>query len=251
MPIDFLIIGAQKCGTTALHKMLAAHPQVAMARTKEVHFFDDDAAFEAGCADVQRYHAAFPPPTPGVLRGEATPIYLWWDPVPARIAAYRPDMPAIAVLGCPLRRAWSQWRMQRAMGLEARTFEDAIEAEAALCADAPQDRVRSYLARGRYGAQLERWVRLFGRERLHLVEQRTLRRDPATALAGIQAFLGLRPQSLAPVVAHVGRRLPPPPLSLQQRIIDTLAGEVEAVSLLTGWSLEHWLQPILEEELVG
>jgi len=43
--LDFILAGAQKSGTTALHYFLSRHPHVNMGDQQEIHFFDNDAMF--------------------------------------------------------------------------------------------------------------------------------------------------------------------------------------------------------------
>ena len=46
--LDFIVAGAQKCGTTALHYQLEKHPQIALPNKEEMHFFDDEERFARG-----------------------------------------------------------------------------------------------------------------------------------------------------------------------------------------------------------
>ena len=57
--VDFIICGVQKGGTTALDVYLREHPDICMADTKEVHFFDNDKVFSDGLTDYDLYHSYF------------------------------------------------------------------------------------------------------------------------------------------------------------------------------------------------
>lgn len=245
-PIDFIVCGAQKCGTSGLHQTLSAHPQVLMGDTKELHHFDDEERFLCRDAGALRaaYHRRFPEPAPGKVRGEATPIYLWWEPAPARMHAYHPGLKLIVLLRCPLQRAFSQWAMQFSRGMEPGGFAEALHAELALGGAVAQDRVRSYLARGRYGGQLERLFRLFGREQVLVLRKEMLDQEPDQALARVQGFLGIPVLPLRMVRAHVSPVMPLPDPALQRWLIDYFRPEVEAVERLMGWNLAHWLRPL-------
>ena len=92
--IDFLIAGAQKGGTHALDAVLRAHPDVGMCRVKEPHFFDTEENF-VGTPDYDLYHRRFDMASVALVRGEATPDYLYWPASMARIRTYNPGMKLI------------------------------------------------------------------------------------------------------------------------------------------------------------
>ncbi|RYG21799.1 MAG: sulfotransferase, partial [Burkholderiales bacterium] len=106
--VNFIVVGVQKAGTTALFDYLGDSPAVALSKVKEVHFFDDETVDWAK-PDYGPYHAQFETADPIALRGEATPIYLYWPHSLERIAAYNPDIRLIVMLRDPVERAWSHW----------------------------------------------------------------------------------------------------------------------------------------------
>ena len=118
-PLSFLIAGVQKAGTTALFSYLAEHPELQAPSCKELHIFDGD-AFERTSLDATV--DAFFPPADGRLRFEATPVTLYWPQALERVRAYRPEMRLILLFRDPAERAFSQWRMERARGLESEAF---------------------------------------------------------------------------------------------------------------------------------
>ena len=212
--VGFLIAGVQKGGTTALFDYLNAHPDLSMAPDKEVHFFDDEAGWPSGfhvdwsAPDYGTYHARFAP-ADGRLRGEATPIYLYWPPSLPRIAAYHPGMKLILVFRDPVERAWSHWRMERARGMEPLSFSDAIRQGRARVDDpaAPgHHRVHSYVERGFYGAQVERLLTLFPRQQVFFGSAHQLRTRPSLFLRNVCEFLDVPPMAeVSPRESHVGR----------------------------------------------
>ena len=219
---DFVVIGAQKAGTSSLYGQLSAHPSVVPALRKEVHYFD------AAPKPLPEYLAYFPRRvtldavamrTGRAITGEATPFYLLHPAVPERMHAVLPDVRLIAVLREPAARAISGYHHAVRMGDETRPIEVALDPAAAEPLAPPAEaawydgsrcpaRLRGYLARGRYAEQLERWLAEFGRGQVLVLESSTLRsgRVPATVLA----FLDL-PPDLAPTVAdrNVGAYGPP------------------------------------------
>jgi Sulfotransferase domain len=206
---DFLLIGAQRAGTTSLYHYLVQHPQVLGAvADKEVHFFD--LRYREG---LDAYRASFP--TRSTVRrasrddapvrvGEATPYYLFHPAVPARVAEDLPDVRLLAVLRDPVERAWSHHRHEVALGYETLSFEDALdrederlEGEAQRLLDDPTatsfaHQHHGYVARGRYLEQLARWWTVLPKERLLLLRSEDLHADPGPTFDAICEHLAIR-----------------------------------------------------------
>lgn len=198
---DFLVIGAQKSGTTSLYAYLTSHPQVRRARTKEVHYFDRH--YERG---LNWYRSHFPlGGGGGELTGEATPAYLFYPPAPARAKATVPTARLIAVLRNPVERAYSHWNHERAKGFENLSLAEAISQEDARLAGEWERSSRdptyysdslvhfAYRARGCYADQLERWLEHYPRSQLLVLPAERLFADPAATTAEALGFLGLSP----------------------------------------------------------
>jgi hypothetical protein len=212
--IAFIVAGVQKGGTTALFDYLGEEPGLSLSREKEVHFFDDETR-DWAAPDYSAYHAHFAPPD-GRLRGEATPIYLYWPQSLERIQAYNPAMRLIVMLRDPVERAWSHWKMEYARGVETNPFAWCIrQGRQRLFAPDPTgarpwgfDRETSYVERGFYGEQLERLLGLFPRDQVLVLKSADLRADPGPALGQVRAFLGLPPGAPpAPREVHVGHEM--------------------------------------------
>ena len=207
--VDFMVVGAQKAGTTALFEHLAQEPGLALAPVKEVHFFDDETVNWAA-PDYDLYHRHFPAPD-GRLRGEATPIYSYWPGSIERIAAYNPAARLILLLRDPVQRAWSHWKMEYARGAETEPFAWCVrQGRQRLFAAEPwgHHRVFSYVERGFYAEQVARIDALFPRDQLLILTAEALRHAPAAALDQVRAFLGLAPGPPATArIAHQGRDL--------------------------------------------
>ena len=208
--VAFIIAGAQKGGTTALFDYLGDEPGLALSREKEVHFFDDE-TIDWAWPDSGGYHASFPP-ADGRLRGEATPIYLYWPQSLERIAAYNPAMKLVIMLRDPVARAWSHWKMEYARGAETQPFAWCIrEGRQRLFDGEPWGvhREFSYVERGFYGEQLDQLFGLFAREQVLTLRAEDLRADPGPVLAKLRDFLGVAPGARAPPAreVHVGREM--------------------------------------------
>jgi hypothetical protein len=205
---DFLIIGAPKAGTTALHAALARHPGLFMSAVKEPKFFLTDGpppTRGGGPGDITTYRehvwrradyeALFAAAPAGTLRGESTPFYLYDAAAQRRIRDLIPEVKMIVVLRDPVERAHSNWTHLWSAGL------DPIDDFVAACADEDR-RVAAgwahfwhYTRLGRYGEQLEQLHTLFPRERVLVLRYRALVDSPVETLDSICGFLGV-PQGI-------------------------------------------------------
>ncbi|WP_269930677.1 sulfotransferase domain-containing protein [Aminobacter sp. HY435] len=254
--VDFFIIGAQKSGTTALASFLTRHPKLQMASVKEVHHFDDERHVDWSSPDHGRLHRHFEWNADDVLRGEATPIYLYWPPALPRLRAYNPDAKLIVALRHPAFRAHSHWRMEAARGLEKLDFETAVaEAGRARVRSAPSGvhRTFSYVERGHYGGQIERLLGLFPRKQIHFFRTDRLWLDPAGVLAGIEDFLDL-PNQLADIGQEYIVPVEAPGFGrISQKTFEYLTQHYITDILLTeaatGLRLSDWLAPSYAEPM--
>ena len=245
MKVDFLVVGAQKAGTSALDYYLRAHPEIAMANVKEVHFFDNEELF-SGQSNYPAYHRCFTQPLNGeeVIFGESTPIYMYWEPSIARIWNYNPNIKLIAVLRNPIERAYSQWNMERDRGLETLPFGEAIRMEAERCRQALpyQHRVFSYLDRGFYSAQIRKMLRFFPQEQILLIKYEDLRNQPAETMANVFGFLGVRPD-IEVEQENIHSRAYPEKLLPEDRdfLRDVFRYEVKQLEQMLDWDCSDWL----------
>lgn len=232
---DFLVIGAQKAGTTTLYGQLVAHPSVLPALRKEVHFFDRPGRsldwYRAFFPRRRRYDAIAR--RTGLARtGEATPYYLCHPAVPRRVRAVLPDVRLVAVLRDPVARAISGYHHAVRMGHERRPIEEALDPAAAEPLAPPRDeawydapscplRLRGYLARGHYADQLERWFEVFPREQVLVCDLAEL--ATGEAAGRVFAFLGLPAGTRAAVPDRNVGAYAPPTSDLERRLRDYFA----------------------------
>ena len=239
----FLIIGAQRSGTTSLYRYLIQHPRVAAAwPSKGVHLFDLEPQ-----RSLRWYRAHFPRQSSGLTSGEGAPYYLFHPLAAERAAAALPDVRAIVMLRDPVERAHSQYQQEFARGFEdEETFERALELEPERLAGEEERLIaepgyrsyghqhHSYVARGLYLDQLLRWEAALGKERILTLVADEFFADPAAGYASVLAFLGLpepparpafaahnaRPYSqLAPAIeAALRERFTEPNLRLEQHL---------------------------------
>jgi hypothetical protein len=202
---DFLIIGAQKAGTTALYAYLREHPAITGPSWKEVSYFDrhytrGEAWYRGNFPNLARAR--------GKLVGEASPSYLFHPLGPERVKALLPEARLVALVRNPVDRALSHHNHELALGREELSFEEALDAE--------EERLRgeeerlianpryfsrewwshAYKARGRYADQLDRWLAVFPREQLLVVPSEDLGAEAAQTYSRVVAFLGAPPHAL-------------------------------------------------------
>ncbi len=248
---DFLIVGAQRAGTTSLHEWLARHPAVRFPRLgKGVHYFDT-----ASQHSPSWYRAHFPRRAAIVncrdefgptAVGEASPYYLFHPAVPGRVHALLPDVRYIAILRDPVSRAWSHYQHEVRRGHETRDFVTALTQESdALGAVTAHDLERpgfvsyehqhhSYLSRGRYAEQLERWFSIVGRERgLVLVNHELFAADGSGGRAVLD-LLGLEPRDLGSFPRENATTGGPMPEEARARLDEHFVDEADRVSELLG-----------------
>ena len=192
--IDFLIIGTQKSGTTALNKYLMQHPEIQMATTKEVHFFDNESNFETDDIDYNQYHQFFSFSNDDKVYGEATPIYSYWDNSISRIWEYNEKIKLILLLRNPIERAYSHWNMERSRNAEKFSFWDAINLEnERIKENLPfKHRVYSYIDRGFYSEQIRNIYRFFTKSQVLILKYESLKNDYQTTLNNITNFLNVK-----------------------------------------------------------
>lgn len=203
--LDFIVIGAQKAGTTSLHEYLAGHAALHLPAGKEHPFFSHDAVVERGWAEFeQRVFADAPADR---LWGKATPQYMYGAPfeaapgahdepatvVPRRIAARFPDVRLIALLRDPVERCASHHQMARLSGWDDRGLAASVERllgpeELARSRRAPRE-TNSYVTFGEYGRILEPYYDAFPAEQILLLDTARLASDPQSVVSAACRFL--------------------------------------------------------------
>jgi hypothetical protein len=216
-----LIIGAQRAGTTALYSWLRHHPAVVGPSWKEVNYFDrrysrGEAWYRGHFPNelrVRRVRSAGFEPV--VL--EATPGYLFHPLAPERVKELIPEARLVALVRNPVERAYSHYQHEVALGREPLSFEEAIDREDERM-EGEIDRMLddpayfsyawwnyTYLARGLYAEQLERWLATFPQEQLLVVPLDDLRARPEETYARVLAHVGAPPHGLGEYPRVFGR----------------------------------------------
>lgn len=196
--LDFVLAGAQKSGTTALHYFLSKHPDITMGDQQEMHFFDNEEIF-AGPVDYELLHRHYPPVGGSAVAGDCTPVYLFWKPAIERIWQYNPKIKLLISLRNPIDRAFAHWNMQRFKKREPLDFLDALKEEENRAKEAAplQSRRHSYIDRGLYAGQLERVFKFFPREQVKIIKFEEFQNNNRATLDSIFEFLGVPPISIS------------------------------------------------------
>src|SRR6266513_6077203 len=191
--LDFVLAGAQKSGTTALHYFLSRHPDITMGDQQEIHFFDNDALF-ASEPDYEQLHKHYPLLAASMIAGDCTPSYIYHETAAERIWKYNPKIKLLILLRNPADRAFAHWNMQRFRGREPLDFFDAVREEKTRIAGAPPAQARrfAYVDRGFYGQQLARLFKFFPREQVKAVKFEDFKEKQRKTLASIFSFLGVK-----------------------------------------------------------
>jgi hypothetical protein len=251
-PPTFIMVGAQRAGTTSLFRALMSHPNVMRpVMHKGVNYFDI-ASYESWnwylshfplqvnakrkAANGQKQAAVF----------EASGYYMFHPHAPRRIAKALPNVKIVAMVRDPVERAYSAYKHEFARGFETEGCEKALELEEArikpelarMLADplyqSDTYRHQAYRRRGHYAEQLQVFADLLGPEQVHVMESEQFFSDPEKAYSNLLDFLGL-PVVMPPSFDQFNAR-PGSPLSpeLDKELRDHFAPHDAALATYLG-----------------
>jgi Sulfotransferase domain len=253
----FLIVGAQRSGTTSMFKNLRQHPAVvAPPLQKGIHYFDKNYArgpawyrghfpLKLTAARLRRTAGAG---ADAVITGESSPYYMFHPLAAGRIDQDLPGVRLIVLLRDPVERAISAYTHEKARGFETESFERALELEPEriagererMIADAQYDSFHlqhnAYLTRGQYIEQLQRLEQLFGRDRIHVVDSHDFFERPAPTYGTVLEFLGLPAFDGAVFDQHNARPRSPMPGDLAARLDEHFRPYDERLQAWLGWT---------------
>jgi sulfotransferase family protein len=197
---DFFIVGAAKCGTTALEAYLGSHPDVFMSPLKEPHYFGSDLPFADRAPFSEAEYLAHFAGAHGERRiGEKSVWYLYSKRAAAEIKEFSPNARIIIMLRNPVDQMYSLYWDRRFQGSEAITdFEAALRAEPSRRRglDLPRRGMREnvlYRAIASFPEQVARYFDAFGRENVHVIILDDLKTDAAAVYVATLEFLDVSP----------------------------------------------------------
>jgi Sulfotransferase domain len=202
----FLVIGAQKSGTSSMFSYLKQHPQIIRPIFKEPYFFDRH--YDRGLGwygsnfpshgAINRLNDRFGRPH---LTFEATATYIFDEHVPARVARDIKARKFILLLRNPTERVISAYWHARRMGIETRSLADAVEADLRRYREdvsgeagnglSPKNSRPNYLRRGIYHEAVARWQSVFSADDLLVLQSEAMFENPSAVMTQVFQFLDL------------------------------------------------------------
>lgn len=213
---NLFIVGTQKGGTGSLYSYLEDHPQLVCGDVKEIHFFDREKNFAQG---ENYYRSFFPVCSANYISLDATPKYLYYSRSAERIYNYSPNAKIVILLREPVSRAFSAFNMYQQIfhqkwfrNIVKGANQDWLDFLAPLLNDGKTLDIEYFLEqeidiinsngmgeepslirRGIYTPQIERYVRLFGRDNVLIIFSNELKEDPGSVVKRVLSFAGLKP----------------------------------------------------------
>ena len=183
---NFLIIGAQKAGTSSLRKFMERNPNYFYTPRRELHFWNRDREYRDG-QGVAEYFKNFEEAAPNQIVGEKSPSYLPSQSAAERIAFHLPQVKIVAILRDPADRAYSAYLHGRRIGAipQDRTFSRAIQ-DYQINQGVPYGDV---VSQGFYFESLERYFKNFDAEQIHVMSFSKLTESPVLILPELMKFL--------------------------------------------------------------
>ncbi len=175
---NLIVIGAQKCGTSVLHYYLSLHPEVSMSKPKELNFFIEERNWPRG---VDWYAAHFD--AEARVRGEASPNYTAFPQhqgVPERMRSVVPNANLIYMVRDPLERIAAHWVHNYAKRREKGTLAETL-----------LHPNTSYVTRSKYAMQLERFLAVYPKQQVLVIQQSELRHQRLETLRTVFEFIGV------------------------------------------------------------
>jgi hypothetical protein len=241
---NFIIVGAQKGGTSSLYRWLGEAASIEVPSKKELHFFDDN--FHRGADWYRSFFGGRDGPSDGAITGEASPYYLFHPLVPRRVKETLPQVKLIAVLRDPVQRAVSHYYHELGNGVESLPLEAALDREPERLAGEAERMVAepgyvsfnhrhfSYQARGVYADQLRAWREHFPPDQMLVVQSERLFDDTHAEMARVLDFLGVAPEPPTSLPPWNQRSYPAIPPAIEARLADRFAPDNQRLYELIG-----------------
>ena len=249
---SFVLVGAQRAGTTSFFRALQSHPLVHSANYhKGVNYFDVNygrgLAWYQGHFPTVRSLQRRTDEVPGKpVTFEASGYYMFHPRAAERMGRDLPDARILMMLRDPVERAYSAWKHEHARGFETESFERALELEEERLAgevermradddyQSARHRHQAYRLRGQYAEQLERMQEFFPADRIHVIESESFFEQPETTYGGVLEFLGLPRVMPDRFDRWNGRPSSPMPAATRQALREHFAPHDRALAELLG-----------------
>lgn len=187
--INFYCIGAQKAGTTTLHDILKNHPNICLPNQKEAPFYQNDSQYSKGKDWYEKKY--FSHYNNEKIVGSISPEFMYYPWIPERIKeTYGSNIKFVVLLRNPIDRAVSHYNMSKGRNIEKRDFLTAIKSEnKTITRSFYHNKQFSYINRGLYSVQIERYFKLFPKENFLFIKFEDFISDQQTIIKQICRFL--------------------------------------------------------------
>jgi len=203
MKVDFFIVGAPKAGTTSLYHYLSEHPQVEMSSQKEPDYFSDKAIHQQGMYygknrvnTLDKYESLFVQKE-GVVYGEGSVSYLFYDNVAEDIKKYNPNAKIIIMLRNPIERAFSHYLMDYRLGLVSDSFENIITKKSKH--KNAHLFYQQYIEVSKYANQIQRYLDFFEKENILFIDYEDLKNNVSKTVDQVYDFLNISTEFAADI----------------------------------------------------
>lgn len=195
---NFYIVGAPKCGTSAMWKFLKQHPDIYMPEQKEIYnFFDSDLKYHFPVLTEKEYLKYFDSYNSETLIGEANVFNLSSEIAPKNIFKFSPNAKIIIMLRHPVEMAYALYTEQVFNGNEPLSFKDAlsVEKERLIGKSIPKgisfsEKSLCYVYMASFYKQVKRYIDVFGNDNVHIIFFEDLNNDIAAVYKNTLKFLG-------------------------------------------------------------
>ncbi|WP_181833169.1 sulfotransferase family protein [Bacillus taeanensis] len=221
---NFYIVGAAKCGTTSLYYYLNSHPNVYMSTMKEPHFFaqvnptKEQRHIVPVVSNEVDYLKLFEGCEDGMLKGEASPSYLWSEKAPLNIYEKAPDGKIIILLRDPIERAYSHYLMDFRQGVQTKSFYEALKEDYSK-KEKGWGVSHLYVELGLYYEQVKRYLETFGDDQIKVLLFEDLKSNRESLMEEICGFLDVDFNLLAFEKDKVYLRYAAPRNKLAQKVM--------------------------------
>jgi len=182
---NFLIIGAQKSGTTSIYDVLKMHPQIFLSKVKEINFFFFEKSYKKG---IQNYEQNFKDVNNEIAIGEASPGYIVNPNAPSRIKKHMPDCKLILCIRNPIERAYSQYWDNRRQLNEWQSFDEIVDSYIKIKGGKYK---KGYFLRGFYHKQILEFLQYFNRQQILILLFDDLIANPEQFYQTVLSFLNI------------------------------------------------------------
>lgn len=206
MKVGLFIVGAPKSGTTSLYHYLKEHPEICMSKEKELDYFSHNCVDEIKkyyksnpITNYDDYLSQFESVSGEKVFGEGSVSYLFYPNVANEIREYNSEAKIIIMLRNPIDRAYSHYLMDYKLGLVSDSLEEVINQKEGKWSKA---HYQQFIELGLYYQQVKRYIDVFGRENVHVIEYESFKNNTAGEVRKVFGFVNVDDTHLPNVVVY-------------------------------------------------